>query len=118
MLVRKLTLAASAATLAIALLPAAASATDVCNEAENSHQRRLHRQRRPGRPEPAGLPARLADARRQRPRQGPRVNAAVHSPALRTCGPTATAAAAAAAAATADRGLIRGHARVAALRLL
>ena len=40
-------------TLALALVPGAANATDVCNEAENSYQRRLHRQRRPGRPEPA-----------------------------------------------------------------
>ena len=45
---RKLALAATAAALALAALPAAATATDVCNEAENSCQRRLRRSpRRP-----------------------------------------------------------------------
>ena len=34
----KLTLAAAGAVLALAVLPAAAHATDVCNEAENSHR--------------------------------------------------------------------------------
>ena len=38
MFARKLTLFATAATLAVAALPNAAMATDVCNEAENSWQ--------------------------------------------------------------------------------
>jgi hypothetical protein len=35
---RKLTLATTAAALALAVMPASASAVDVCNEAENSHR--------------------------------------------------------------------------------
>ena len=38
MFARKLTIAASAVTLAVALVPSAAQATDVCNEAENSYR--------------------------------------------------------------------------------
>ena len=34
----KYTLAAAAAALALVVFPAPASATDVCNEAENSHR--------------------------------------------------------------------------------
>jgi hypothetical protein len=81
LLARNLTVAVSAAALSLAFLPAAASATDVCNEAENSH--------RGGYTVNGGPPAFLRGSQ-MRVGNGKGkglVNAAEHSPALRTCGP-------------------------------
>jgi hypothetical protein len=85
--VRKFALAASAVTLAIAFAPAAASAADVCNEAENSHQGGYTVNGGPVDPNP---PARLRGSQMRVGNGHGKglVNAAYHSPALRTCGPT------------------------------
>jgi hypothetical protein len=88
---RKLTLAAVAGTLALAALPAVATAepaagSDVCNEAENSH--------RGGYTVAGGIvdPNPPAFLRGSQMRVGNGhghglLNAAQHSPALRECGP-------------------------------
>ncbi len=89
---RNVTLAASAAALALAVLPNTASATDVCNEAENSFQGGYTVNGGPVDPNP---PAFLKGGAGHQMRVGNGngkglVNAAEHSPALRTCGPTST----------------------------
>jgi hypothetical protein len=86
---RKFALAASAATLVLAFVPAAANATDVCNEAEASFQGGYTVSGDPVDPNP---PARLLGGPGAQMRVGNGkgkglVNAAAHSPALRTCGP-------------------------------
>ena len=87
MIARKFTLAASAVTLALAFAPAAASAADVCNEAENSHQGGYTVNGGPVDPNPPaflrGSQMRVGNAKGKGLE-----NAAFHSPALRTCGPT------------------------------
>ena len=88
MIVRKLTLAASAVTLALALVPAAASAADVCNEAENSHQGGYTVNGGPVDPNPPAF-LRGSQMRVGNGKGKGLENAAYHSPALRTCGPTA-----------------------------
>ncbi len=84
---RKLTLAASAAALVLALTPGAASATDVCNEAENSWQGGYTVNGGPVDPNP---PAFLRGSQKRVGNGNGKglENAAFHSPALRTCGPT------------------------------
>ena len=84
----KLTFAAAAVTAGLALLPATAGATDVCNEAENSHRGGYTVNGGPVDPNP---PARLRGSQmRVGKGNAGLVNAALHSPALRTCGPTET----------------------------
>ena len=87
MIARNLTLAASAAALALALLPGAASATDVCNEAENSHRGGYTVNGGPVDPNPPAF-LRGSQMRVGNGHGKGLVNAAEHSPALRTCGPT------------------------------
>ena len=84
---RNIALAASAAALALAVLPGAASATDVCNEAENSFQGGYTVNGGPVDPNP---PAFLRGSQKRVGNGHGKglVNAAEHSPALRTCGPT------------------------------
>jgi len=86
---RKLTIAASAVTLAVALVPSAAQATDVCNEAENSWQGGYTVNGGPVDPNP---PAFLRGSQKRVGNGNGKglENAALHSPALRTCGPTDT----------------------------
>jgi hypothetical protein len=84
--VRKLFLAATAATFALAALPAAASATDVCNEAENSHRGGYSVTGGPVDPNPPAF-LRGSQMRVGNGHGAGLVNAAYHSPALRTCGP-------------------------------
>ena len=86
---RNLTLAASAAALALAVLPSAASATDVCNEAENSFQGGYTVNGGPVDPNPPAF-LRGSQMRVGNGHGKGLVNAAEHSPALRTCGPTGT----------------------------
>ena len=86
---RNLTLAALTAVLALTALPSAANATDVCNEAENSYRGGYTVSGDPVDPNP---PARLKGGPGAQMRVGNGhgaglVNAAFHSPALRTCGP-------------------------------
>jgi hypothetical protein len=82
----KLTFAAAAVTAGLALLPSTAAATDVCNEAENSHRGGYTVNGGPVDPNP---PARLRGSQmRVGKGNAGLVNAAFHSPALRTCGPT------------------------------
>ena len=83
---RNLTLAASAAALALAVLPGAASATDVCNEAENSFQGGYTVNGGPVDPNPPAF-LRGSQMRVGNGHGEGLVNAAEHSPALRTCGP-------------------------------
>jgi hypothetical protein len=86
LLARKFTLAASAVSVALAVLPAAASATDVCNEAENSYRGGYSVTGGPVDPNP---PAFLRGSQMRVGNGDGKglVNAAEHSPALRTCGP-------------------------------
>jgi hypothetical protein len=84
----KLVLGAAAATLTLAFVPTAANATDVCNEAEASWQGGYTVSGDPVDPNP---PARLLGGAGHQMRVGNGkgkglVNAAYHSPALRTCG--------------------------------
>ena len=86
---RNLTLAALTAALAFSAVPTAAKATDVCNEAENSYRGGYTVSGDPVDPNP---PARLKGGPGAQMRVGNGkgvglVNAALHSPALRTCGP-------------------------------
>ena len=86
---RKSILAVSAA-LMFAALPSTASATDVCNEAEASWHGGYTVSGDPVDPNP---PARLLGGPGHQMRVGNGKgkgleNAALHSPALRTCGPT------------------------------
>jgi hypothetical protein len=85
---RKLTLAASAVTLALALVPGAASAADVCNEAENSHRGGYTVNGGPVDPNPPAF-LRGSQMRVGNGNGKGLVNAAERSPALRTCGPNA-----------------------------
>ena len=87
MFARKLTLVASAATLALALIPAGASAADVCNEAENSHRGGYTVNGGPVDPNPPAF-LRGSQMRVGNGKGKGLENAALHSPALRTCGPT------------------------------
>ena len=89
MFARKLTLFATAATLAVAAVPNAAMATDVCNEAENSWQGGYTVNGGPVDPNP---PAFLRGSQKRVGNGNGKglVNAAYHSPALRTCGPETT----------------------------
>ena len=87
MFARKLTIAASAVTLAVALVPSAAQATDVCNEAENSHRGGYTVNGGPVDPNPPAF-LRGSQMRVGNGKGKGLVNAAFHSPALRTCGPT------------------------------
>ena len=89
MIARKLNLAACAAILALAALPAAAGATDtdttVCNEAENSPRGGYVVTDGPVDPNP---PAFLRGSQMEVGNgNAGLVNAAEHSPALRLCGP-------------------------------
>ena len=83
---RKLTMAAAAAVFAFAAVPNTASATDVCNEAENSHRGGYTVNGGPVDPNPPAF-LRGSQMRVGKGNAG-LVNAAFHSPALRTCGPT------------------------------
>lgn len=84
---RKLTLAAFASAVAVAALPSAAGAADVCNEAENSHRGGYTVNGGPVDPNPPaflrGSQMRVGNGKGQG-----LVHAAERSPALRTCGPT------------------------------
>jgi len=82
----KYTLAAAAATLALAVFPTTASATDVCNEAENSHRGGYTVNGGPVDPNPPAF-LRGSQMRVGKGDNAGLVNAALHSPALRTCGP-------------------------------
>jgi hypothetical protein len=91
---RKLTIAATGAFLAVGLLPAAAHATKpdtssvaVCNEAENSFQGGYTVSGGPVDPNPPAF-LRGSQMRVGNGHGAGLVNAAEHSPALRTCGPT------------------------------
>jgi len=93
---RKLTIAATGAFLAVGLLPAAANAakptsstTAVCNEAENSFQGGYTVNGGPVDPNPPAF-LRGSQMRVGNGHGAGLVNAAEHSPALRTCGPTET----------------------------
>jgi hypothetical protein len=88
---RKLTIAAIGAFLAVGLAPAAANAgpttTSVCNEAENSPQGGYTVNGGPVDPNPPAF-LRGSQMRVGNGHGAGLVNAAEHSPALRTCGPT------------------------------
>jgi hypothetical protein len=91
---RKLTIAATGAFLAVALMPpvanaakVAGSSTSVCNEAENSPQGGYTVNGGPTDPNPPAF-LRGSQMRVGNGHGAGRVNAAEHSPALRTCGPT------------------------------
>jgi len=91
---RKLTIAATAAFLAVGVVPAAANATNgtgsstaVCNEAENSPQGGYTVTGGPVDPNPPAF-LRGSQMRVGNGHGAGLVNAAEHSPALRTCGLT------------------------------
>src|SRR3954462_5327973 len=86
---RNLTLAAVTAVLAAAAMPGAASAADVCNEAENSWQGGYTVNGGPVDPNPPAF-LRGSQKRVGNGNGNGLVNAAFHSPALRTCGPEST----------------------------
>ena len=83
---RNVTLAASAAAFALAVLPSAASATDVCNEAENSPRGGYSVSGGPVDPNPPAF-LRGSQMRVGNGHGKGLVHAAERSPALRTCGP-------------------------------
>jgi hypothetical protein len=83
---RKLTFAASAVTLALAVLPSVASATDVCNEAENSYRGGYSVSGGPVDPNPPAF-LRGSQMRVGNGHGKGLEHAAEVSPALRTCGP-------------------------------
>jgi len=83
---RKLTFAASAATLVLAVLPSVATATDVCNEAENSHRGGYSVSGGPIDPNPPAF-LRGSQMRVGNGHGKGLEHAAEVSPALRTCGP-------------------------------
>jgi hypothetical protein len=85
----KLTLVTAAATVGLALLPATAHASDVCNEAENSHRGGYTVNGGPVDPNPPAF-LRGSQMRVGKGNNAGLVNAALRSPALRTCGPTET----------------------------
>jgi hypothetical protein len=92
---RKLVIAATGAFMAVGLVPAAANAakpastssTAVCNEAENSFQGGYTVNGGPVDPNPPAF-LRGSQMRVGNGHGVGLVNAAEHSPALRTCGPT------------------------------
>ena len=84
---RNLTLAGVTATLALAFLPGAANATDVCNEAENSYRGGYVVTGDLVDPVP---PAFLRGSTMKVGDGAGLLNAATHSPALRTCAPEGT----------------------------
>jgi hypothetical protein len=84
--VRKFTLVAATATLALAAIPTVASAADVCNEAENSFQGGYTVSGGPVDPNPPAF-LRGSQMRVGNGHGKGLENAAFHSPALRTCGP-------------------------------
>jgi hypothetical protein len=85
--VRKFTFAAAAAMAALALIPPTANAVDVCNEAENSWQGGYTVNGEPVDPNPPAF-LRGSQMRVGNGKGKGLENAALHSPALRTCGPT------------------------------
>jgi hypothetical protein len=89
LIARKLLLAASAAGISIAFAAPAAHATDVCNEAQSSWKGIYSVSGDPVDPNP---PARHPNAAMKVGNGNGKglVNAAYHSPALRTCGPAGT----------------------------
>lgn len=87
MLLRKLTLTAVAVVVVASAAPSAAHATDVCNEAENSHRGGYTVNGGPVDPNPPAF-LRGSQARVGNGKGKGLENAAFHSPALRTCGPT------------------------------
>jgi hypothetical protein len=84
----KFTLATVGAAFTLALLPATADATDVCNEAENSHRGGYTVNGGPVDPNPPAF-LRGSQMRVGKGNAG-LVHAAERSPALRTCGPDGT----------------------------
>ena len=82
----KLTLATVAAAFTLAALPATADATDVCNEAENSHRGGYSVSGGPVDPNPPAF-LRGSQMRVGKGDNAGLVRAAERSPALRTCGP-------------------------------
>jgi hypothetical protein len=84
---RNLTHATATAALAFVLMPTAAQAADVCNEAENSHRGGYTVNGGPVDPNPPAF-LRGSQMRVGNGKGKGLVNAAFHSPALRTCGPT------------------------------
>ena len=87
MIARKLNLAAAAAILAFAAMPAAAGAdVDVCNEAENSWHGGYVVTDGPVDPNPPAF-MRCSQMRVGNGNGEGLANAAEHSPALRLCGP-------------------------------
>ena len=94
MIARKLVIAATGAVIAVGLAPAAANAakpastsTAVCNEAENSFRGGYAVNGGPVDPNPPAF-LRGSQMRVGNGHGVGLVNAAEHSPALRTCGPT------------------------------
>ena len=94
MIARKLVIAATGTLIAAGLVPAAANAakpestsTAVCNEAENSFQGGYTVNGGPVDPNPPAF-LRGSQMRVGNGHGAGLVNAAEHSPALRTCGPT------------------------------
>jgi hypothetical protein len=81
---RKLTFALGVAALTAAFAPAAHADTAVCNEAENSHRGGYEVTGGPVDPLP---PAFLRESQMSVGTGAGLVNAAEHSPALRTCAP-------------------------------
>jgi hypothetical protein len=82
----KLTLATVAAAFTLAALPSTADATDVCNEAENSHRGGYSVNGGPVDPNPPAF-LRGSQMRVGNGHGAGLENAAEHSPALRLCGP-------------------------------
>lgn len=82
----KLTLATAAVTFLFAAAPATADATDVCNEAENSHRGGYTVNGGPVDPNPPAF-LRGSQMRVGNGKGAGLVHAAERSPALRTCGP-------------------------------
>ena len=81
----KLSLATAGAALMLAVLPTSAHATDVCNEAENSHRGGYTVNGGPVDPNPPAF-LRGSQMRVGKGYEG-LGNGAFHSPALRPCGP-------------------------------
>jgi len=82
----KLTLATAAVAFAFAAVPASADATDVCNEAENSHRGGYSVSGGPVDPNPPAF-LRGSQMRVGKGENAGLEHAAERSPALRTCGP-------------------------------
>ena len=82
----KLPLATAGVALLLAVLPTSAHATDVCNEAENSHRGGYTVEGAPGPVDP-NPPAFLRGSQMKVGNGAGVVNAAEHSPTLRLCVP-------------------------------